>query len=169
MKTLEAVHYRFLLRETVISVAICICINALIAYFVFGSSEAIVLWGKGGLAMDLVPTIFLTAFGMTLGMTLSTRKRIENGKAPATAWRRRESNFLRWLPRSVCLRSLVVATVFLLILMPIFLGFLLIAYDFPVDFSATLFFKIFVGAATGLVYTPVILISAMADRGDLPT
>ncbi len=165
MKKLKPNHRQFLLKETIISTFVGGLINLVITFFIFRSQEAIMLWGKGGVFFDLIPTIFFMTSGMVLGMTPSYRGRIMKGKAPAAPWPRKKHALLRLLPGPFGVRALVLGVVALILLLPVSTVLLMSLKDFPISFNEMLVFKTFYGAMIGLVFTPVIALCAMADKG----
>ena len=125
------------------------------------------LWGKGGLFFDLIPTIFFMTFGMTLGITLATRGRIVKGKAPAAPFQRIDHTALRFLPGLSFMRALVLGIFALLVFLPVSVGLLMLLHDFPISFNKMLVFKTLYGALIGLLITPIIVLCAMADKGEV--
>ncbi len=167
MSKLEPNHRLFLLKETIICIFINTILSFIITFFMFRSQDAIMLWGKGGLFFDLIPTIFLITFCMTMAITPVTRSRILKGKAPAAPWHRSEHTLLRFLPGGFVIRAVVIGIFALLMLLPVSMGLLASLKEFPISFKEMLVFKTCYGALIGLLFTPIIIIGAMADKGHL--
>jgi hypothetical protein len=164
MKRLERIHRSFLLKETFISILINAILSGVIAFFMFRSQSTITLWGKNGLFFDLIPTIFIMTFLMTIAMTPVTRVRILKGKAPVAPWHRSEHPIYRFFPGAFVIRAFVFAVVALLLLLPITTAWVYFLTKFPLTLSEMVLFKSCYGAIVGLLFTPVILIVAMADK-----
>ncbi|MBW2367419.1 MAG: hypothetical protein JRH15_06000 [Deltaproteobacteria bacterium] len=101
---------------------------------------------------------------MTIAMTPITRGRVLKGKAPAAPWPRYEHAILRFLPGTIVIRSVVIGIFAILILLPVSAGLLAFLKKFPISFREMLVFKTYYGALIGLLFTPIILIGAMADH-----
>jgi hypothetical protein len=165
MKKIEQIHRKFLVKETLVGIMVNAVISGIIAFFMFRSQSEIPLWGKNGLFFDLIPTIFLMTFCMTLGMTPATRARIGKGKAPVAPWHRSEYAVFRVFPRAFVLRAFVFGAMALLILLPTTTVLVSLLNGCPMTFTEMLLFKICYGALIGLLLTPAITLVAMADEG----
>jgi hypothetical protein len=165
MWELMTIHRRFLMKETIIAIVVNMLISYAITFGMFRSQNEIMLWGKNGLFIDLIPTIFLMIFCMTAIMTPATRSRISKGTAPSAPWHRREYFILRFLPVVSVVRALVMGIVGLLVLLPTSCGLLIILKQFPISFSEMLMLKTGFGALIGFLFTPLIVMGAMSDKG----
>lgn len=164
MKQLERIHRSFLLKETLISILINAILSGVIAFFMFRSQSTITLWGKNGLFFDLIPTIFIMTFLMTLAMTPVTRARILKGKAPGVPWHRSEHHIFRFVPGAFVIRAFVFGAVALLLLLPTTTAWVYFLTEFPLTLTGMVMFKSCYGALVGLLFTPAILIVAMTDK-----
>ena len=165
MNKLEKSHRQFLFKETVISIFAGAVINFGFGFFIFRSQDAIMLWGKGGLFFGLIPNIFMMTAGMTMGITLATRRRVLKGSAPAAPFHITDHAVLRFLPNSFFIRALILGVVALIVLLPLSTVLLNAFKDFPISFAELLIFNTFYGGLIGLFITPVIIMGAMADHG----
>ena len=122
------------------------------------------LWGKGGLFMDLIPTVFFVTSGMVLGMTHMHRGRIMKGNAPVIGWHRSEHPVLRFVPSPLFIRALVLGIYALMVFIPLSTALVVLLMNFPISFNAMLVFKAFYGVLVALLVTPIIIIRALADK-----
>lgn len=159
------IHRRFFMKETVIAIVINMLISYAITFFTFNSHTEIMLWDQGGLFLDLIPTIFVMIFCMAVIMTPTTRKRIEKGTAPRAPWHRKEHMLFRILPAAFVVRAVAIGLFGLLVLLPSTTCLLSIFKQFPASLDEILVIKTCFGALIGLLFTPFILIGAMADKG----
>lgn len=147
---------RFLIIDTGVNAIISGILSALFAVLVFGGRNRIPLWGLDGLLVDLIPTVFMIALMMTLGLTLFTRMRCAKGRAPLLDGR-------NMLPANVVFRALTMAGLATALLVPPSLGLLVLLGPETWSYTAVLVFKIVYGTAVAILITPIILKSAMRD------
>jgi hypothetical protein len=168
MWKLMLAHRSFFIRETVIAMVINALMCFAMTFVAFRSQTQIILWGSGGLFLDLIPTIFMPIFCMAVIITPTLRKRIEKGTAPRAPWQRRDHALLRLLPVASIFRAVIIGLCGLFLLLPITTGLLSLFKIFPLSLNEVLVFKICFGALMGVLITPFILIGAMADKGESP-
>lgn len=149
---------RYLLIETLISIAINAAISAGFAVFVFAGQPEIGLWGPSGLALDFVPQSFMIALMSVIVPTALTRRRVDAGTLVARAdkW--------PWLPRNLLLRALFAAVGSAVLLGGAATTLLAAAWTGPLGFPAVLALKISYGAFVALLVTPPALRAALSDR-----
>jgi len=163
MGTLEKVHHTFIVKETIIAIVINATLTGLITYFMFHDHGEIGLWGKNGIFFDLIPTISIMTFLMTVVMTPVTRTRIKKGTAPAAPWQSTEHYVLRFFSGPFLIRGLLLGLLALLILLPSATGLLLIFKELSLTVVQLVVFKIFLAMLIALVFAPAILVLAMSD------
>jgi hypothetical protein len=149
---------RYILVETLISIAINAAISAGFAFLVFGGRTGVALWGAGGLALDFVPQTFMIAMMSVFVPTALTRRRIEAG-----AVRARNGRPSR-LPRNLLLRALLVAAVATLLLGGAATAILAVSWTALLDFATLLPLKIAYGAIVALLVTPLALRAALSTE-----
>ena len=149
---------RYILVETLISVAISAAISAGFASLVFGGRTAIELWGRTGLALDFVPQTFMIAMMSVLVPTALTRRRIAAGTIRATGGRPTR------LPRNLPVRALLAAAGATLLLGGAATAVLAVSWTGPLGFAAVLSLKVAYGAIVALLVTPPALRAALRDE-----
>ena len=148
---------RYVLVETLTSVAVNAAISAAFVFFIFGGKAEIGLWGPGGLALDFVPQTFMIAMMSVLVPTALTRRRIQAGAVRTRNCRRSR------LPRRLAIRALLVAAVATLGLGGAAIAILAASCSGPLSFAALLGLKIGYGAIVASLVTPVALRAALSD------
>lgn len=149
---------RYVLVETLISMAVNAAFSAGFAFLVFGGRAEIGLWGLDGLALDFAPQTFVIAMMSVLVPTALTRRRIKSGAL--AAGRGAPSR----LPASLIVRALLVAIVATLLLGGAATAMLAATWSGPLTFGAVLPLKIIYGALVALAVTPLALRAAFLDR-----
>jgi hypothetical protein len=148
---------RYIVIETLISMAINAAMSAAFAFLVFGGSAEIDLWGAGGLALDFAPQTFMIALMSALVPTALTRRRVRAGTLS------RGSGQLSRLPRNLLIRALVAASVATVLLGGVAIAVLAATWSGALSFAAVLPLKIIYGAAVALLVTPLALRAALSD------
>jgi hypothetical protein len=149
---------RYIIVETLISVAINAAFSAGFAFLIFGGRTGIGLWGTSGLALDFVPQTFVIAMMSVLVPTALTRRRIRTGALqPGNGPPSR-------LPRFLLARALLVALLATFILGGAAIALLTATWAAPLAFAAVLPLKIIYGAFVALLVTPLALRAAVVDR-----
>ena len=151
---------RYLRLQLAAAVPANALLGALFVWLVFGGQERIALWGVTGLAADLVPTTFMITLMTTIGLTLATRAALRAGKMSVLPARR--------LPRSPLLRGLTFALIATVVLVPPSVLLLRSVWSGDWSYAAVLWFKILYAVLLGLIITPVIVLSALADGAGTP-
>ena len=154
-RRLDPQQQRYLRLQVAAAVPINALLGGVFVWLVFGGQDRIQFWGTTGLAADLVPTTFMITLMTTLGLTLATRAALRSGKLTGTPYRR--------APRNVLLRALTFASLATLVLVPLSVILLWAAWSGNWSYSAVLWFKIAYAVLLGLLITPVIVRSALAD------
>jgi hypothetical protein len=163
MGTLEKVHQTFIVKETVITIVVNVTLTGIITYLMFHDHGEIGLWGKNGIFFDLIPTIVIMTFLMTVVMTPVTRTRIKKGTAPAAPWQGTEHYVFRFFSVPFFLRGLLFGLLALLILLPSTTGLLLVFNKFSMTVLQLIVFKTFLAVFISLIFAPAILVLAMSD------
>lgn len=151
-------HSRYIRTETTISAVLNAVIGAAFVFLMFGGMQTIGLWGANGLAIDLLPTVFMITLMTTVGLTLITRARVRAGKVPKRSGRSSLSN-------NVFARALVLAAGSTIAFVPASVLGLALIWAVSGDwlFIAVLVFKVMYSALLGVIVTPIILRAALAD------
>jgi hypothetical protein len=149
---------RYVLIETMISMAINAAISAGFALLIFGRRAEVDLWGLGGLALDFVPQTFMIAMMSVLVPTALTRRRVGTGALM------RVGSPNSHLPRNLLIRALVAASVSTVLLGGLAIAVLAAIWSGPISFAAVLPLKILYGAAVALLVTPAALRMALSDH-----
>ncbi len=150
----------YIKRETLLGCLINAAIALFFAALLFHNAPIIPLWGTKGIAVDLVPTVFmLTLFG-SLAISLLTRQRLRQGRiAPPQA---RPSTWIAALASlPLPARTLVVAVLMTFALVPATcLALMTLAVD-TLAFWPFVAFKMVYAALVGAVSAPWILKAAL--------
>jgi hypothetical protein len=163
MGTLEKVHQSFIVKETIIAILINVTLTGIITYLMFHDHGEIGFWGKNGVFFDLIPTILIITFLMTIVMTPLTRTRIKKGTAPAVPWQGTEHYLLRLFPGPFLVRGVLFGLLALLIFLPSTTGLFLVFEKFSMTIMQLIVFKIFLAMFIALIFAPAILVLAMSD------
>jgi lysylphosphatidylglycerol synthetase-like protein (DUF2156 family) len=150
---------RYILAETLISIAVNAAISAGFAFVVFGGRTGIGLWGPDGLALDFAPQTFMIALMSVLVPTALTRRRIRTG---AIQKRRGRASYL---PRNLLVRALLVASLATVSLGGAAMLVLAATWSGALGFATVLPLKIIYGALVALLVTPPALRAAFCDEG----
>ena len=150
--------HRYIVTETLISMAVNAAFSAGFAFLIFGGQSEIGLWGSSGLALDFAPQTFVVALMSVVVPTALARRRIRSGVLV------RHSGASSRLPRNLLLRALLVAVLATFALGGVATLVLAISEPDPLAFAAVLPLKIFYGALVASVVTPLALRAAMLDR-----
>lgn len=156
-------HRNNLRIETVLSVVFNTIISGAFAWGMFHGEDIVPLWGSRGIAVDLVPTVFMITLVLTIVLTKITRRRLRRGKLPAPSWNRTDLPLVGWLPENVLLRALALAAVLTLVLVPLSVLILAQLGVEQMGFGVFFVFKLAYGALFALIVTPAILLRALAD------
>lgn len=149
-------HLRFVRTEVIVNSVLSAVLSAGFVYLIFGGRERAPTWGLDGVAFDFVPMTFAIAFMMTIGLTLYTRRRAAQGKAPLLAGHPR-------LPRILPLRALGNALLLLAALVPPAILLLWLAGRRDWAYAEIMAMKVLYGALVAAVVTPLIITEALRD------
>jgi hypothetical protein len=147
----------YIRRETAISIVINTVLSLGFFLLVFGSADAVPVWGVGAYAFDFVPQSFMIALMSTLVPGLLTASRLRAGAvgrldAPS-----------RW-PAALVPRAILLAIVSVVVGAGLAaLGLLALGAD-AVPWGPALAAKLVFGAALAAVITPIGLRAALASR-----
>lgn len=165
-------HEAYVKGETRISIVLSVIISLLFAWAVFPPGGAIPMGGMGGIAFDLVPTTFMIVLMTTIALSLLTHARRRKGavgvlalEAGAPHWGVR---LARRLPRHFLLRAVALALGACAVFIPAMLLILFIARVSDMAFVPFLLFKAVYGAFLAALFTPPILIAALAWETPAP-
>lgn len=160
---LAPVHRRYVTVETVIGCVINGVISAVFAWAFFPAGDVIELWGDTGMALDLVPTVFMLTLMTAIVCTIMTRKRVRNGGVAPLPQPRREYPVVGLLPANVVLRGLAMAIVGAILLIPLSVASLDSLGVTAMPFVPFLIFKVVYGAALSALISPIIFLAALSD------
>lgn len=161
-----APHY--IQRETLLGCAINAAIALFFAALLFHDAAIIPLWGTKGIAIDLIPTVFmLTLFG-SLAISLLTRQRVRLGRVAAP--QARPSSWIVALASlPLAARTFIVAVLMTVVLVPATcLALMTLAVD-TLAFWPFVAFKMVYAALVGAVSAPWILKAALTASERSPT
>lgn len=162
MHTLSDEQRRYLKIETAINAFVNAVISALFAWLFFRNVPVVPLWGEMGMAVDLIPTVFMITLVPAIPMSLVTRRRVRSRiVAPID---RRDFPMLSLLPGNVVLRAILLALAATIVLVPLTVTILWVLGIFEMGFAPFVAFKIAYGVLVSLVTTPVVLLAALSDR-----
>ena len=150
-------HQRYVLVETLISIAINLVISATFAWIVFHGRTRIPLWGAEGYAIDFAPQTFMIALMSVVVPTLITRRRTRLGKVQPRAVAK------RGLPARLWLRAPLLAVAATLVLGGVVVGLISVALPDTLGFPPLLALKLAYAAVIAGVMTPIGLRAALAD------
>ncbi len=156
---LGAEHQSYVRRETLIGCAFNAVLSVVFAFVVFHGVERIPLWGAQGLAVDLVPTVFMITLVGNLIVTFVTRQRVRAGSVAPLAPPARS-----WLPRRAVPRMLLLAALTTIVIVPLSVAVLLLLGIDSMQFGNFVVFKIVYGAVVGALTAPLVIRTALADR-----
>jgi len=160
---LSAAHKRYVKAETAVGIGF----NGVLSV-VFGlpfyNVPAIPLWGAQGMAVDLVPTVFMITLVQTIIITLITRRRVKAGAVAALPEPRSAYPLLKLLPANVLARALLMALVLSLILVPLTIGAMAVLGVDGITFAPFISFKVVYGVAVGMLSAPLSLLAALSDK-----
>jgi hypothetical protein len=165
LSSITHAHRNYIKRGAIVGVMInCVFSIAFTMLFV-PKTPSINLWGETGIAMDLVPTVFMLTLMGNLAITLITAKRLRGGMISAIpdrtcGWPERR------LPANPLLRVIVVAIVMSIILVPLSI---LLLWFFGIQsmlYREYLLFKAVYGPIVGVLSVGVVIRSALMQRDD---
>ncbi len=155
-------HRRFILVEQcAIPTTINLLVNGLIAWLINSSLDAVPIWGRGSVSLDLLATSFLLPLIVCLAVSPSVKKKVKSGElSPLSA---NQLPIFHWYKKSSLLRAL-----FLGVMGVMFAGIPIIwtlslgqAQPFPV--MSFVIFKGFWAAAIASLITPIVAWWALAN------
>lgn len=152
-------HAAYIQRETLTGCVFNAILSVVFAFVVFRGRSPILLWGTDGLAVDLVPTVFMITLVGNVIVTLITRRRVASGQVPAMpVLSNRFVLFRQMLPR-----ILIAAFLMTIVLVPLsVLALWAIGID-RMDFGPFVAFKVVYGAAVGALSAPWVIRHALSD------
>jgi len=156
--SLSSNHSRYIRQETLVGCAFNGVLSIVFAFIVFRGVASIPLWGQAGMAVDLVPTVFMITLVGNLIVTVLTRKRIASGQVPRLAPAGRQR-----LPRNALLRMLLLAVVFTAVLVPLSILALWAMRIESLPFWLFVGFKVVYGAAVGALSAGIVVRAALRD------
>lgn len=139
---------RHLRKEMVTNFAINLVINGAIAWFAFGASQRVPMWGEHGYGADLAITAFFLCWIIGAIFVAMHRSKVRKGKFAPLA-----ITVPAWLPRNALLFGLLLGIFALLTVFPITVGVLWVFGLSNIDLLA---FSIFKGAWAGVLACIVI-------------
>jgi hypothetical protein len=153
--------YRFYIRrERLIGVVINLVLSLAFTALLFSNVRHVPLWGAGGIAFDLVPTVLMLTLMGNLAMTVTTRKRVRDGViAPMPA--RLCGRAARALPGNGVLRVALVALAVTVAVVPVSVLVLWLSGLDAMSYQQYLGFKAVYGPAVGALSTGIVIKAAL--------
>ena len=157
------VYRVYIRRERRIGVAINLVLSLAFTALLFPDVGRVPLWGADGMALDLVPTVFMLTLMGSLAVTLVARKRLRVGAiAPLPAYQCGWA--ARALPGHWALRVVLVAIVVTAAVVPLSVLVLWSCGFDSMSYPQYLGFKAAYGPVVGALSTGVVVRSAL--RGE---
>jgi len=154
------VYRSYIRRERLIGVVINLVLSLAFTALLFANVQHVPLWGAGGIAYDLVPTVFMLTLMGSLAMTVTTRKRLRDGViAPMPA--RLCGRTACALPGHGVLRVALVALVVTVAVVPVSVLVLWLSGLDSMSYQQYLGFKALYGPAVGALSTGIIVKAAL--------
>ncbi|MEE4209054.1 MAG: hypothetical protein V2I43_07300 [Parvularcula sp.] len=161
-------HRRYVRTETIVSIILSIILSLVFAWLVFPKTGSIPFGGMGGMAFDLVPTTFMIVLMTTVALSLLTRARKKKGTVSALDLSEvpqgRSVVLAKRLPGHFILRALALAVGACAVFLPLMIGMLTVLNVSEMSFAPFLVFKAIYGAFLAAIFTPTILIAALAEE-----
>lgn len=151
-------HRSYLRRETLTGCIFNAVLSVVFAMLIFHGMTRIPLWGEQGIALDLVPTVFMITLVGNLIVTFICRKRVREGMVAPLSTPRPS-----WLPRRALPRMLLLAVAATVLIVPLSVGVLLLLGVQTMDFGSFVVFKVVYGTAVGALSAPMVIRAALAD------
>ncbi len=164
LSALSVEHRRYLKSEVAINSIINAIISALFAWLFFRGVDVIPLWGAMGMAVDLIPTVFMITLATSLIATGMTRKKVRGGAILALPGSRSNYPFIRSWPSNIVLRSLMLAFMAAVIMVPPSIGAMMALSVTEMAFPPFVIFKVVYGAIVTTLVAPGILMAALTDE-----
>lgn len=156
--SLTPIHRRYIRNETLVGCVFNGVLSVVFAFIVFQGVASIPLWGPQGMAVDLIPTVFMITLVGNLIVTVLTRKRLAAGQVPALAPASKLG-----LPRNALLRMLLLAVLFTAVLVPLSILALWALRIDALPFWPFVGFKVVYGAAVGALSAGIVVRAALRD------
>ena len=150
---------RILAKEIAVSTLVNVVFNVSFAVLLFDTAGSIPLWGRAGIALDLVPATFMPALMMTFGITLGIHRRIRLGLLEPTRYTLARLP----LPRALPWRALTIALLATAIIPPPVVGLIALTNQEPWTWGGFVLFKLGFSVLHAALVTPFVVISAMRD------
>jgi hypothetical protein len=157
-------HYKFLIIEQIIlAFIINYIINAAIGFVVYRGISSLPLWGMKSIVGDSIIMTFLLTIIVCYVVTLTTHSKVRGGHLEGLNWRRSSNAILSKLPQNNFLRSLVLAVIFTIIAMPVFIGALLMLNINEMTHLTFVIYKGFLAGLLAILVAPLAAILALGD------
>jgi hypothetical protein len=153
-----------LLQDACVAACINMAIGGTITWLMFGRLHEVPVWGRSGLVLDAIPSTFMPVLGLSFGVSSAVRQRLRAGRLAGIDRNLHVPRWMRWIPQSVPLRALALATSTTAFVLPLTaLGFRL--YDVASLLLPSVFaLKLAQLAIIGLVVGPIVVYRVLADR-----
>jgi len=155
---LSPIHAHYIRNETLVGCVFNGVLSVVFAFLVFYGVALIPLWGPQGMAVDLVPTVFMITLVGNLIVTVLTRKRVAAGQVPRLVQAPAQR-----LPQNALLRMLLLALLFTLVLVPLSAAALWALKIDPLPFWPFVGFKVVYGAIVGALSAGIVVRAALRD------
>jgi hypothetical protein len=157
----------FLLTEQLIGAALFnLVLYALIGWLSFGPSPGalVSVWGDPGMAIDLCATSFVLPFVTSMIWSSLVRRTVRRASLLTLGWSPADHPALRWLPTSLLARSLVLALLSAVAVIPAILLTLQLVDAQHVSLLSFVLSKALLSAVLSAVVTPVAAVYVMAEE-----
>ncbi|MDM0032387.1 hypothetical protein QTI33_09645 [Variovorax sp. J22P271] len=162
---LSTAHRRYLRTELLLGCVFNAVLSVMFAFVALQGRAAMPLWGVDGMAIDLIPTVFMITLVGNLIVTLLTRKRVRDGRVPPLE--PTDGPGAR-LPRNALLRVLVLALLMTIVLVPLSTAVLAALGLHSMPSSPFIAYKLIYGMAVGALSAPLVIRAALADHAAQP-
>jgi hypothetical protein len=165
LSSIPASCRRYVLRETLMGFGFNGALSALFAWLPFHGLDSVPLWGARGMAVDLVPTVFMITLVQTLILTALTRRRVRSRAIIPIEHGAAAPLFLQ-LPGNSVLRAAMMASTLTVVLVPATIGVLAAAGVDELAIAPFMAFKVIYGIAVGALSAPVVLLAALLEPAE---
>lgn len=151
-------------HETLIGVIGNGVIAAIIVSLLYASRQSIPLFGRDGGAFGLLPGTFMFTLGLTIGLTLTIRRRMRRGQVPRLGREADPAIVGRSLPGNVIARALLLALLAEVSLLPLTFGLLWLLAPREWSFPAVLALNAGYFMLLAALVVPVVAWRALRDE-----
>jgi len=161
---LPRVYRMYIARERVIGSIVNFVLSLVFTILLVPAASPISLWGPQGIAVDLVPTVFMLTLAGSLAITLLAKQRLRSGAIKPIPGHLCGA-VARALPDNVLLRIVMVAVVVTAVVVPASVVGLALADVRSMSYGSYLAFKSIYGPFVGALSTATVVKAALRNRG----